>query len=124
MRNRTKKRTVRQEPMLNTVARKLGHAAGTLTNFTQELRENLSTLPDSVAKKVREAANAGAPALPSRVRVRHSKKRISSTGRSAKVKARPKKRWASKDASRQITGKGNSTPPHEDRSRLKSRKVA
>jgi hypothetical protein len=49
------------EPFLNTVARKLGHAAGTLTNVAQELTQNLSTLPDAVSTKVREAARANKP---------------------------------------------------------------
>jgi hypothetical protein len=49
------------EPFLNTVARKLGHAAGTLTNVAQELTENLSTLPEVVSNKVRRTTgpNAG-----------------------------------------------------------------
>jgi len=34
-----KKRSGKQEPLLNTVARKLGHAAGTLTKATHKLTE-------------------------------------------------------------------------------------
>ena len=37
-----KKQSKKQEPLLNAVARKLGHAAGKLTKATQELTENLS----------------------------------------------------------------------------------
>jgi len=66
-----KKRPVKQEPLLNTVARKLGRAAGAFTKVTQELRENLSSLPESVAKKVRNASNIGSHGKPSRVRTRH-----------------------------------------------------
>jgi len=103
-----KKRAVSQEPLLNTVARKLGRAAGTLTKVTQELTENLSTFPDSVAMKVREAAHVTTPARRSRVRARHSKKRLSrtdSTDRRIKSNAHPKKRQASKDASRPVKQK-------------------
>ncbi len=53
-----KKRTVTHELLLNTVARKLGHAAGTLTKVTQELADNISAVPESVAAKVRQAARA------------------------------------------------------------------
>lgn len=37
-----RKRTVTQEPLLSTLARKLGHAAGTLTKVTQEFADNVS----------------------------------------------------------------------------------
>ena len=70
-----KKQPVKQEPFLNTVARKLGQAAGTLTKVTQELTENLSTIPESVETKMRKAANRGAPGKRSRVRTRHPKKK-------------------------------------------------
>ena len=70
-----KKRPVKQEPFLNTVARKLGQAAGTLTKVTQELTENLSTFPESVETKMRKAANSGTPGKRSRVRTRHPRKR-------------------------------------------------
>jgi hypothetical protein len=68
-----KKRSVKQEPLLNTVARKLGHAAGRITNLTQELTENLSALPETVTTKVREAAKIGTPTERSRIRHRHAK---------------------------------------------------
>jgi hypothetical protein len=69
-----KKQPVKQEPFLNTVARKLGQAAGTLTKVTQELTENLSTFPESVETKMRKAANSGTPGKRSRVRTRHPRK--------------------------------------------------
>jgi hypothetical protein len=81
-----KKQLVKQEPLLNTVARKLGQAAGTLTKVTQELTENLSTLPESVATKVRKAANRGAPGKSSRLRTRHPRKRIRRAARRQKTK--------------------------------------
>jgi hypothetical protein len=71
----TRKRPLEHEPLLNSVARKLGHAACTLTKVTQELTENLSALPGTVSLKVREAANlaspsGGPPSRPRRLRTR------------------------------------------------------
>jgi hypothetical protein len=62
-----RKRKATREPLLNTVARKLGHAAGTITKATQDLTETLAALPETVSTSVREAANAAAPAKRSRV---------------------------------------------------------
>jgi hypothetical protein len=62
-----RKRKATREPLLNTVARKLGHAAGTLTKATQELTESLAAFPETVSTSVREAASAAAPAKRSRV---------------------------------------------------------
>jgi hypothetical protein len=81
-----KKQHVKQEPLLNTVARKLGQAAGTLTKVTQELTENLSTLPESVATKIRKAANSGTPGKRSRVHPRRPRKRIRGAARRQKTK--------------------------------------
>jgi hypothetical protein len=63
-----RKRKATQEPLLSTVARKLGRAAGTLTKATQELSENLAALPGTVSARVREAASAAPPAARPRVR--------------------------------------------------------
>jgi hypothetical protein len=71
-----KKSTARKETLLTTVARKLGHAAGTLTKATQELTENLSAIPENVATGVRESANVGAPVGRSRARTQHPRKKI------------------------------------------------
>jgi hypothetical protein len=38
----TKKQSARQEPLLNTIARKLGRAAGTLTHVAHQVTDNLS----------------------------------------------------------------------------------
>jgi hypothetical protein len=62
----TKKRAVKQQPLLNTVARKLGHAAGKLTKVTRELTENLSALPEGVTTKVRKVVSIDTPANSSR----------------------------------------------------------
>jgi hypothetical protein len=76
----TRKRKATGEPLLNTVARKLGHAAGTFAKATQELTENLSAIRESVTSehvtaKVRESARAGAPLGRFRARTRHPKKK-------------------------------------------------
>jgi hypothetical protein len=74
---RARKRKANGEPLLNTVARSLGHAAGTLARATQELTENLSAVGESVtpekgAAKVRKSARVGRL----RSRTRRPKKRI------------------------------------------------
>ena len=53
-----KKQSAKEEPFLNTVARKLGHAAGALTHVAQGLTENLSALPKAVARKARPTATS------------------------------------------------------------------
>jgi hypothetical protein len=63
-----RKRKATREPLLNTVARKLGHAAGTLTRATHELTENLAALPGTASARVHKAASAAAPAERSRTR--------------------------------------------------------
>jgi len=82
-----KKRPVKREPLLAAVARKLGHAAGTLSKVTQELTESLSTLPETVTKKVRKAANMGTAATRSRSHTRHPKKKVRNAVRMLKAKA-------------------------------------
>jgi hypothetical protein len=72
-----KKRTVTQEPLLSTVARKLGHAAGTLTKVTQELADNVSAVPETVAAKVRRAVNIGESAGIAGDHTRHARKKLS-----------------------------------------------
>jgi hypothetical protein len=53
----TKKAPAKQEPLLNAVARTLGHAAGTLSKATQDFAENLSTLPATVTTRVQQMSN-------------------------------------------------------------------
>jgi hypothetical protein len=53
-----KKKLVKQEPFLTAVARKLGHAAGSLTKATHDLTDSVSTLPKDIATKVHDMANA------------------------------------------------------------------
>ena len=50
----------KREPLLNTVARKLGHAAGSFSKATQEFTQALSAVPETVTAKVRDAAFFGA----------------------------------------------------------------
>lgn len=39
------------EPLLNTVARTLGHAAGTLAKMTQEVTKNIASVPELSSPK-------------------------------------------------------------------------
>jgi hypothetical protein len=64
-----------EEPFLNVVARKLGRAAGALTNVAQGLSENLTALPQTVSTQL-----GAAKAEP---RVRHR-----TAGKTAKKKNR------------------------------------
>jgi hypothetical protein len=96
-----RKRRVTKEPLLSTVARKLGLAAGKLTHAAQELTENLSALPKNVTAKVR-AANRGEPVERSRSRIPHPTKKTSRTPRTQRTKAATgvgKKRKSPKDES-------------------------
>ncbi len=79
-----KKQPKKQEPLLNAVARKLGHAAGKLTKATQELTENLSALPETVTTRLREANVV--PAELRRSRAQHTKKRIRNARRVRRTK--------------------------------------
>ncbi len=94
-----KKQSKKQEPLLNAVARKLGHAAGKLTKATQELTENLSALPETVTTRLREANVV--PAELTRSRAQLTKKRIRNARRvrRAKVAAVGEIRRSPKDKS-------------------------
>jgi hypothetical protein len=95
-----KKQSIRHEPLLTTVARKLGQAAGTLTKVTHEITENLSTLPKSAAMKVHEATKVSTSEkrsrVPARPHTRHPRKKIrrAAQGRTTKRAATVKKRKA------------------------------
>jgi hypothetical protein len=98
----TKKRPVRHEPLLNTVARKLGRAAGTVTKVTQELTENLSALPVNVATKVRNATDIGTLGKRSRVRIRRPRKSVRRAAQRQRTKssATVEKQTSAKNRSR------------------------
>jgi hypothetical protein len=81
-----RKRAVTQEPLLNTVARKLGHAAGTITNMTHEIADNVSAMPETVAAKVRQAVKIGESAGSARGRIRHARKKLSRAVRRGKTR--------------------------------------
>jgi hypothetical protein len=82
----------KREPLLNTVARKLGHAAGSFTKATQEFTEALSGVPQAVTSKVRDAAFFGASSDDTGGRLL-AKKSTAARKRKAKKTARtPKKR--------------------------------
>ena len=93
-----KKKSVKQEPFLNSMARKLGHAAGTLTKVTHDLTDNVTTLTESVATKVQEVTGTST-ADRTKTRRKPAKKtrkrsngvvRSRSTSRSSGIKRGPK----------------------------------
>jgi hypothetical protein len=94
-----KKQRRDREPLLNAVARKLGHAAGSLSKVTQQFTEALSTTPDAVIAKMRETALFGAPTgpadspphgkqIPTATR-KNKLKKTSATAKNRKRTARP-----------------------------------
>jgi hypothetical protein len=89
-----KKRPATQEPLLNTVARRLGTAAGTFTKATKELAENISALPQNVTTRVREVTHPGTSTKPARDGARPAKKKSKKSTRKpvAKISAGPRKR--------------------------------
>jgi hypothetical protein len=64
-----KKKSTRQGNLLKAVARKLGHAAGTLTRMTQGLTGSLTALPQKAKPKGDKPTRSDVPASrsPSRV---------------------------------------------------------
>jgi hypothetical protein len=88
-----KKRALREEPFLNTVARKLGNAAGKVARASKDLAENLSALPEKVTAKVEEVAGSEMAAKRRSAGPRQRKKRSRSSGvRVASQTAAKKKR--------------------------------
>jgi|SRR5580692_4241953 hypothetical protein len=87
-----RKRKATPEPLLNTVARKLGHAAGTLTKATHELTENLAALPATVSTSMREAASAAAPAERRRARGARMKGRAAVNKKQKSPRGTPSRR--------------------------------
>jgi len=93
-----KKKSVKQEPFLDSMARKLGHAAGTLTKVTHDLTDNVTTLTESVATKVQEVTGTST-ADQTKTRRKPAKKtrkrsggvvRARSTSRSSGIRRGPK----------------------------------
>jgi hypothetical protein len=101
-----------EEPFLNTVARKLGQAAGTLTNVAHGLTENLSAIPENLQNKVRQAAGTGSPTrLPQKRSQRGAA--ASRTKSAASVGKQPKKKKTTSNKS--LRGGRKSTKPASTR---------
>jgi hypothetical protein len=97
-----KKQVVKnEEPFLNTVARKLGYAAGALTNVAQGLTDNLSALPQAAATKVRSTAKTVTDSIGRRQQSQKKKHRTARKGNTRKTAvARRGKPAAKKSAGR------------------------
>jgi hypothetical protein len=98
-----KKKLVAQDSFLNSVARRLGHAAGTLTKATHDLADNVSTLPETISTKVHEVVDTTTVKLtPITKKSRSPRKRTRVTGQAPPTKSRAgiAKRTAKKKAKR------------------------
>jgi len=81
-----KKQVVKNdEPFLNTVARKLGHAAGALTNVAQGLTDSISALPQAAATKVRSTAQTVTDSMGRRQQSQKKKYRAAGKGNTRKT---------------------------------------
>jgi len=103
----TKKKSVKQEPLLTAVARRLGQAAGTVTNLTHGilahglLIDGGSESPSAllaVETRVREAAIVGKAAKPAADRSGHhpKKRTLHAVGTAKKAKSVGAKRTRSR----------------------------
>lgn len=90
-----KKQSTRQGNLLKAVARKLGHAAGTLTKMTQGLTGSLTALPQKAKPKGDKATRSDVPASPALSGV-PSGKTIRKSVRKRTAPAKTKRRAASK----------------------------
>jgi len=97
-----KKQVVKnEEPFLNTVARKIGYAAGALTNVAQGLTDNISALPQAAATKVRSTARTVTDSMGCREQSQKKKHRTARKGNMRKTAVAHKgKLTAKKSASR------------------------
>jgi hypothetical protein len=93
-----KKRRLREEPFLNTVARKLGSAAGTLTRASKDLAGSLSALPEKVTAKVEEVAHLKMRAKRRPAGTGQRKKRARSSGARGTSQTPRKKRKSARSA--------------------------
>jgi hypothetical protein len=101
-----KKPPVAQDSFLNTVARTLGHAAGTLTKITQGVTDNVSTLPQNIVTRVNKVVNTNEVPEIKRARRKTASQRIRgrAQARSTKRKVNTSKRAAH---TRKRVGRGN-----------------
>lgn len=86
-----------KEPLLNTFARTLGYAAGTLTSVAQEWTENLATLPKTVSGKRR--ARPTASGRPKKKATRAQPANAAKGATAAKKKTAGKKKIAARKKS-------------------------
>jgi hypothetical protein len=80
----------RHEPLLNAVARRIGHAAGAVSKMTQEFTETLSAAPKAITAKMRDQAKVGNPT--ERPQGRRRAKKDATTSHKRNVKRIAKKR--------------------------------
>jgi hypothetical protein len=96
-----KKQPVKKEPFLNAVARKLGHAAGTLTHVAQGLTETLSALPNdaSTTKPAKAAPDTAAHPQPKKrsgqASAKRGKKRVAGAAKRKPAARKSLRRTAS-----------------------------
>lgn len=76
------------ESLLNTVARRLGHAAGTVTKLTHEIGKTLAAAPMAATAKIRDTAHRDKPAM--LAKKRGPGKQDAAVGRKANVKRAPR----------------------------------
>ena len=91
-------KTGNSEPLLSAVARKVGHAAGTLTKVTQTIAGSISRLPQDAKGKMSEALEPQGKRAP--------KRRIQGVRPGKKSQPKPRQRIAALPAAkRQVKGK-------------------
>jgi hypothetical protein len=104
----TKKKTAKTEPLLNTVARKLGHAAGKLARATHHLTDNLSETRTTTASEP-AVADTGTPSKRPRTR-RIAKPRTPRPKRQRRASTRKAQETKTVDKRRQAATGRKSTP--------------
>ncbi len=87
-----------QEPLLSTVARRLGRAAGTFAKVTHEVTGSLSSVTDAMAARVGEAVP--------KQKSKSQTQRRARTHRAVAASRAPKRKPASKRASRTKSKRG------------------
>ncbi|SRR5258708_15687660 len=80
-----KRENAKQEPLLNSVARKLGRTVGALANMTQGLTGTVLAIPELVGAKVSGLAEI-TPATPPQTNSGHPKKRRVTRARNQRTK--------------------------------------
>jgi hypothetical protein len=104
-----KKKTAKMEPLLNTLARKLGHAAGKLTLATHHLTENLSET-GTVTGSNSPVTGTDAPSKRFRTRGRGAKPKTPRTRISPRPSTRKAKKATKMEKPMQTPTSRRSTP--------------